>query len=533
MELMDSTSNINNGITIPKLIEFPEHFVLNTQLYDKQTLKPIPAKFYVNNDLNVPFMTLYTSIDKTKFYYTGNNSDFDMIQNNNEHNHQNIIQDKNDPNIFYVLQKYNSHDSMRLYKIQYNNNTKQYNILNTFTTGQSGLYHNYKGDIKIIYETDEYFVLSITGQHDINTRYSGFYVGISLLNKKTFGYTLLIERNNSQSLWPFYLLESNNNDIIYVLGRNTDYYTKQITKINITTKTIATIWKDTPTCNKGVICNPVKIGDYYYVLIPYLENTIYTYKIMKISLNTIDDKINTELLNINLNNFILDNSPSANMIYSYEIKYTLRVIKSDNNIYLSCLMHETPNDVAYAYQHKHVLLKFNGASFTVIDVISLTDGCYGSLEYNDSKHQIWYMPNCVLFYAFDKTKEKMICTYRKAGEFMQIGFDSLNRFITQTRDYTIEILTELNACTLNADFDKEIYDKETEKELSTTVSFYGKNFLDEYLETNVKLTLIGPVIFEENGTKELITTTLKTGIKTIPVIIKGYGNIEVIIAQNT
>ena len=531
MELMDSTSNITANTIIPKLIEFPEHFVLNTQLYDKQTLKPIPTKFYVNNNLNVPFMTLYISIDKTKFYY-GSIRDFDMIQNNNEHNHQNIIQDKNDPNIFYVLQKFNSsYDNMRLYKIQYNDNTKQYNILNNFTTLQSGLHSSDKGDIKIIYETDEYFVLSITGQY--YDRYSNPYVGISLLNKKTFGYTSLIKDDSGQSLCPFYLLESNNNDIIYVLHCSNDFYTKQITKISITTKTKTTIWTDTPTCDKGVICNPVKIGDYYYVLIPYLENTIYTYKIMKISLSTVDDKINTELLDINLNNFILDNSPSTNMIYSYNIKYTLRVIKSDNNIYLSCLMHETPNDVAYAYQHKHVLLKFNGTSFTVVDVIPLTDGCYGSLEYNDSKHQIWYMPNCVLFYAFDETKEKMVCTYRKAGEFMQIGFDSLNRFITQTKDYTIEILTESNACILNADFDEEIYDKETGKELNTTVSFYGKNYLDEYLETNVKLTLIGPVVFEENGTKELITTTSKTGIKTIPVIIKGYGNIEVVIAQNT
>ena len=197
-------------------------------------------------------------------------------------------------------------------------------------------------------------------------------------------------------------------------------------------------------------------------------------------------------------------------------------------------MHTAPNiPESWDYQTKHVLLKMNGNSLDVVDLIQLRDGCYGSLENGDSKHQLWWAKNCVLFYVFDETKEKMVCTYKKPGMFMQIGFDSLNRFITQTSEQTVEILTDTNACTLQADFAEELYDKDNTSEVDTTVSFYAKNFSDEFLEVSVKLTLIGPVIFKENESKELIISTLKTGMRTVPVTITGYGNIQVIITQNT
>jgi hypothetical protein len=313
-------------------------------------------------------------------------------------------------------------------------------------------------------------------------------------------------------------------------------YTIQITKVNISSKTSTVIWTDTPTnTSYGIWCNPVQIDNYHYVLTGHLdENNSYLYKIMKIKLDTSTDTVSTELLDIDLNGFVIDSSTNSDMSYSYHVIYTLKVIKTDSNIYLSCLMHTVPNmTTEYNYQHKHVLLKFNGTGFTVVDVVPLTDGCYGSLTYNDSKHQVWYMSNCALFYVFDETKEKMVCTYKKPGMFMQIGFDSLNRFITQTSDKTIEILTDTNACTLKADFNEELYDKDDTTDIDTAVSFYAKNFLDEYIETSVKLTLVGPVIFKDNESKELIISTLSTGIREIPVTITGYGSIEVIITQNT
>lgn len=534
MELMNGSCNITTYN--PKIIEFPKHFILNTQLYDKQTLKPLPLKFYINNpneaNNGISMVgTLQTSINKTNHYAGG----VALTVLNSEHNSQNIIQDKNDPNIFYCLEtcfymdsNSTKYEKSRLLKMQYNENTKTYTQLNSFHSDSSGAEYIDFGVIKILCETDDYFILHIYNKRNRGSAVEYYYSCVSLLNKKTFAYTRII---NNASMSNFLL--SVENDIVYILTTS-NAYTRRIIKINTSTKSYATIWTETTTTTIGIHCNAIKIGNYYYILAANLDNSLYAYKIMKMSLDTATDTVNTELIDINLNGFVLDNSTNQNLEYNYYIIYTLRTIQTENNTYLSLLMHTSPKiGTDYNYQCKHALLKMNNDSFDVVDLTQLKDGCYGSLENGDSKHQVWYIQNCVMFYAFDETKEKMICTYRKPGIFVQIGFDSLNRFITQTKDNVVEILTDTNACTLVADFAEELYDKDNASEVDTTVSFYAKNFSDEYLETSVKLTLIGPVVFKENNSKELIISSLKTGIRTVPVTITGYGNIQIIITQNT
>ena len=59
MELMNE-STIQSAV--PKIIETPNHFIMNTQVYDKQTLKPIPMKFSIPVLNNYSSMILDTSV---------------------------------------------------------------------------------------------------------------------------------------------------------------------------------------------------------------------------------------------------------------------------------------------------------------------------------------------------------------------------------------------------------------------------------------------------------------------------------------
>ena len=110
MELM--SNDITIGSNTPKIIETPEHFIINTQLYDKQTLKPVPMKFNTNiaNLSSVPYITLKNSID-TRYYF---NTDYIYCHNNenNEFNNDKLIQDKEDPNIFYLLKQHNDYEKI-------------------------------------------------------------------------------------------------------------------------------------------------------------------------------------------------------------------------------------------------------------------------------------------------------------------------------------------------------------------------------------------------------------------------------------
>ena len=129
--------------------------------------------------------------------------------------------------------------------------------------------------------------------------------------------------------------------------------------------------------------------------------------------------------------------------------------------------------------------------------------------------------------------QEFVQIFNLGGMFISAGFDTLGRFIAQHTSGAVEIFSETNASILKADFNDEIYNLDDKQEIDTTVSFFAKNYLDEYIETSVKLTLIGPVIFKENNKNTLSISTLKSGIRIVPVTITGNGNIEVIITQNT
>lgn len=534
---------ISNGITVnsntPKIIETPEHFIINTQLYDKQTLKPVPMKFNTNIATlsSVPYITLNNSIDT--YYYFSTNYFHCHNNENNEFNNDKLIQDKEDPNIFYLLKKYNSDEKILFYRIQYNQDTKKYNITHYIHSGNIKAPYNGKGDMNIIYETDEYFVLKSSQQHYTQYTLDGtLSTSIFKVRKKDFNIKTLVGSGSNPKTYYYTHFLAADNDIVYIYTIDSNDYRK-IIKINLSSDVITNIWDYTSNNGNCINCNPIEINGYYYSLCSYKDtNNNNLYKLMKLSLDMSNDTVSYELLDINLNNFTLDSSPANNLSHCWYMQYTLRKIITNNNIYLSCLIHQTGNmeiwqDKAQSYQCKLSVFSLDGNTVNVLSSIPLTDGCRGSLIYNDSKHLILYISNCILFYTFNETKTKYVLTYKKAGIFKVVGIDSLNRIITQTTDDTIEMLTDTNACILQADFAEELYDKDDSSKIDTTVSFYAKNFLDEYLETNVKLTLTGPVVFKENNEKTLVTSTLKTGLRTVPVTITGYGNIEVIITQNT
>ena len=522
MELIKSSNTIAKAV--PKIVETPLHFSINSQLYDKLTFKPLPMKFLTRDIGN--FLSLHSSIDRIV-----NTVKVIMTEqlHNTEHNQANIIQDKYDPNIFYAL-RLNTADLMENHifeKVQYKPDTKEYSVVNSLDIGAvfAGRVRN---QVKILYENDENFVMALTGRGQSGSVYG---LGILVVNKNSFGVNVI---TNETDQTCYYL--TGTNDEIYILRMAASTY--YINKFNINTKAYTQIYQYpydliANVTAKRTTCNPVMIDNNLYMLYTHNKDTAYYYKIMKTSIDINTDTVTTESFDIDLNGFVLDDTGALN--FGSSLYHTLRVIESNGNKYLSVLIHCSTNNTATdVIKHcKHVLIKMEDNKFTVVDVIKFTDGCLGSLEYNDSAHQVFFNPNSILFYAFNSTEEKMELTYRKSGVYTQIGFDSLNRFVTQSIDNSIEITTEGNASILKADFNQDMYDKNQYNDIEGTVRFYAKNFLDKYVDTNVKLTLIGPVVFKENKTNELVVSSSNQGIKEVPVIITGYGNIEVIITQNT
>jgi hypothetical protein len=149
------------------------------------------------------------------------------------------------------------------------------------------------------------------------------------------------------------------------------------------------------------------------------------------------------------------------------------------------------------------------------------------MEYIDTNILMFLYTDGIAFYKFDNTKEKYSMTYKKGGIFNTVGFDSLNRFYVQHNTNAVEVVTSMNACVLKVDFKKECY---TSINQDTEIYFYAKNFLDEYLNTDVRINLIGPVEFKD-GSKQVIAKTSDKGMEVLPVKITGSGRIKVVITQ--
>ena len=524
MELVKPNNTITG--TIPKVVETPWHFSLNSQLYDKLTFRPYPMKFFTHNYGH--FLLLNSSIERTAFKYS---DDGRMVESlyNFEHNQQNIIQDKFNSNIYYAIRPYylSGYENHIIEKVIYDKVTNEYTVLNSVIV--STILGHSKNQITLLYETDEELVFFCTARQSNGLHRPAIFT----LNKNTFATVPF----TTSDLYTCNITTTEDTVYVYRLSNtsvgNNDV---NISKLNVANKQLTNIYRYSdivvPATNR-TICNTVKIGDNYYTLFTYVENANgkYYYRMMKIILDTDTDTCSTEFIDIDSNGFDLDKSD--NLLYRNSIYHTMRVIEENGKTYVSLLIHAGANITTPAVYQQclHILMRYENDTFTVVDTVDLSQGCFGSFEYGDSKHQIFYTPTSVEFYKFDSVREKMIHSFSKGGVFLQVGLDSLNRIITYGTDDRLEILTEGNSSNLRAYFEEELYDKGNEN-IESKVTFYAKNFLDAYIDVSVKLTLVGPVVFTENGTNELVISSSSQGPKSVPVTITGFGNIEIIITQN-
>jgi hypothetical protein len=527
MQILNDKSIITQ--TVPRVVETPEHLIINTQVYDKASLKPVPLEF---NVISVPI--IYSSLNRCIWTYNNNTIARTLFLHTGNNKNQKMYQDQTDVNIFYNLFKYPDYGTKIIkFKKGENNISEQWNGTWNYNYAPSCGTTSYGNDVQIIYQSDLYilFVLKYTYSLGAWTGGGDKYF-LRKYNKKTNQETDIQDFGtgaNQAAIHNYQFMEYDN-DNVYFYKQNGNAYT--IYKLNLSTNVLTTLFTFTNTNGLTVIDNPVKIGDYYYIIKDnYLQSGIHEYCFYKIKLDITNDTVTQDVVNINLNNFILDTASGEVLSGIGEgVYHTLNTLEVNNKKYILCTVHSVPNQNYYPNQHKHVVFEVTDSEIIVKDVITFPSGCKGVLEYINSNTLVFLYTDSIAFYKFDNTKEKYVLAYRKAGVFNTIGFDTLNRFYMQHTTAAIDVVTSMNACTLKADFTDEYY---TSINTDTEISFYAKNFLNEYLSTDVKITLLGPVQFKDDKSKIKIVKTSDAGIKTLPVTITGSGKIEVIITQLT
>ena len=580
MELIQADNTDITGETF-KVIETPNNFIFNTQLYDKTSLKPIPLEFFSLRTIVHKQMILYKSI--------ANRNNVDSLCYRNQidchftPDYEYIIQDKTDPDVYYFFYRYRQ-EIYNSGSYWYGINThlvKARNIKNNIAIEQNiNIYDNYyvhpnynnyeyktRNNIKILFETDNYFIAELkNARGNYNSYpwycYPGNYIGITgtaiiKISKKNlsswwnlwytyytsnYNYSNLTNQSNYNTIctncgYQVYYLE-HINSIGYLLVSSC--YNTWVYRIDTESNSVRTnlLKLDNGTFGAynsgGYQCssNPIKINGYYYSLIDKYNSTDakHEYAFLKIKLDTVNDIAEQEIVPIEINgvNFV------PGMV-TPDFFHTVTTFTKNNKTYVTVVKHDVQDYAYWTSQCCMTTMRLDTDKFTVIDFIPLYQGCMGVLNYINPETYIVNTPSAVRFFHFNLDKEKYIETYNHSGIYISVGFDMMNRLLLEKIDTKVEILTYSTCTTLVADFIEEEYNMSlsTSGTISSSVSFYGKNFLDEYIESNVTLTIIGPAFFNDTNEKTIDTQTLSTGPRSIPITINGCGKLQVIINQTS
>lgn len=65
-------------------------------------------------------------------------------------------------------------------------------------------------------------------------------------------------------------------------------------------------------------------------------------------------------------------------------------------------------------------------------------------------------------------------------------------------------------------------------DIDTNIKISAKNLEDEYIELDVRLVIVGDAKFKNEDSQSIITKTLTTGVKEIPITITGGGNVKIV-----
>lgn len=519
MQILNTESQITQ--IVPRIVETPEYLVINTQVHDKATLKPIPLEF---NMINAPL--LYSSLNRCIWTYDNNSAGPLLFLHTGNNKNEKLFQDTTNADIFYTLLRYPDY-GIKFIKFQ----KKENNISEIFSSAWNynhsvscGSAYGIGNDINVLYQDDSYIVMLLKDSYGSGWDRGGFYY-LYKYDKKTNVFTNIT--SYKYNLISNYQFMEYYNDNVYIYRQ--DSLNHYVYKLNLSSNVFTQLFVFTSTGCVAVIDNPVKIGDYYYIIKDnYLQSGFHEYCFYKIRLDVATDTVTQEVINIDLNGFILDTAPGEVLSGIGEgVYHTLNTLESNGKNYIVCTVHAVPNINYYPNQHKNILFELTDTDIVVKDMTVFPNGCKGVMEYIDTNTLMFLFTDSIAFYKFDNTKEKYVKTYTKGGVFNTVGFDALNRFYVQHNTNAIEVVTSMNACILKADFKEEYY---TDINKDTEIYFYAKNFLDEYLNSDVRINLIGPVEFLD-GSIQVITKTTDKGMSTLPVRITGSGRIKVVITQ--
>lgn len=505
-KILDSTAMSGS---ISKMVEMSDGFLINGQVYDKNTLSPNPFDFCQIPSSNSNEMYLYQTAFVNSQYYRNRTTNGYLVDNT-------------DPSICYVATQGllgKNVSAAAVHKISRDLNGNLIDLTYTFST------YTYTPFIDLIGQDSQKIYFTV------NRSYTGDYSVIGSINKATMIGTYVAVAKLTIKLLK------DTDMYMYIAGTTISSTTYNIGKYDKVNNTITWLLTDAASVAGGyysdVYPSDMDSNGVFYCMKDGisigLSDHSMSYK--KYVLNTSKDTIVSSIVNVDMSIFpsgkILMSSVSDNNIDNTLLNFT------DSNTGKKYITH-----IVYNKGTATITLKASDCAMYTYEIID--DDNWKLVSYTNFNPIIWkaFLPvlnNQTIMFAYENgchiyTWNTATTSYEKVSSFdqpvMTIGQDSNNNLYVQYTDTSIEMISNVMPITVYADFEEEVYNYKG-TDITTNIIAYIYNYQGKYLSSSLQLNLFGNCKFTDTGLRTKTITTSNLDKISIPVSITDSGNLRV------
>lgn len=496
-KILDNT--FFNG-NISKVVELPDEYIFNGQIYDKSTLSPVPLQFMPIPSSQYNEMFLNRNLPITNLTNTWN-----KIRNDNA-----LLIDNTNANVTYIAKNYYFTPGA-IYKI---NREDKNNYITTCPINFDGAYHN----VEFIDQDDFYIYLVINRNNAANY--------ITKVNKST----MTIVNNVNVGAGQISILSTNESFIYLSLSYDSNIF--KIFKYNRVSTVLSILLDDSKTGNSIVQSIPkLNATNTTYAIRDgfFKDSKTHMLNVFQYNINTSNDSITSNEVTLDLSilasdpkiiSFKATNGCIGRELFTFEdnnINYAV-ILRYNNGLTIQCPVDEC---------NMFVFKIDNETHWTLIQQIYFAPLLYtGCMPFNDNRSIMLVDPARIHFYTWNSTSTQYELTSTLPKQSFSIGIDLNNNIFVQNIDKSIESESAATPIKIVSDIDKDVYNFVGE-EISTFANVYAENFSGQYLTCPLELRLSGPAVFVDNNEKTINVTTSSTGAITVNIKIIGKGFINI------
>ena len=461
-----------NNITtqFPRLIETANYIIINSQIYDKYTLNPIPFSFYVQNNSNAIIQLsrmIYTQQNTNEGIYSW------LMQEPCDDEYSMIVDSENRNRYYQTSQQSTYNGKFQVNEEIVNDNTITIKRLfdidgrdygygdNNYHCGQQ---YTRGSNFHILFQLGHYVIFSLMRGEDYYNSNPGWSNSIAYRSYRIYRYNKLDNSYNEMTSSGSMSTHMRTTPIIsdgmngYVIKVYNKTYLIQ--KINVNANTVTNVWTNSDDTRLIIDSNPISVGNDFWMVYDNCSvidgATIHKYGFLKINLNTTNDVVTQSIIPVQENGFTLDDSANLNWngitdgVYHHGYSFTKNGIT-----YIVVIIHSLQNFAYYPEQHKMMVFEIaHDQSYAkCIFKERFKTGCKGVIEFikNDPTVLVTLHPQEYRIYKFNETTGGYDRIRTTPGVFYCIGFDSCGRFYSEDNSYNIETYTVHSAIVLKAD----------------------------------------------------------------------------------